>query len=91
MEYFKKLVGDRIYLSPVVETEEEAKKFTEWMNNSDVTDYTGSKFIVSAMKQKLCGTHSLNIFLRIELKKSTDTKFDIYNSTTVSTISPKKS
>lgn len=41
MEYFKKLVGDRIYLLPVVETEEEAKKFTEWMNNSDVTDYTG--------------------------------------------------
>lgn len=41
MEYFKKLVGDRIYLSPKGTSDEEVEKFTEWMNDSQVTDYTG--------------------------------------------------
>ena len=39
MKYFKKLVGDRIYLSP--RSAEDAEKFTEWMNDFEVTDYTG--------------------------------------------------
>lgn len=39
MKYFKKLVGERIYLSPVVATEEEAEKFTEWLNDFNITDY----------------------------------------------------
>lgn len=41
MKYFKKLVGDRIYLSPKGSSEEEIQKFTEWMNDFQVTDYTG--------------------------------------------------
>lgn len=41
MNYFKKLVGDRIYLSPKGTSEEEIQKFTEWMNDFEVTDYTG--------------------------------------------------
>ena len=41
MEYYKKLVGDRIYLSPKGTSEEEVEKFTEWMNDFQVTDYTG--------------------------------------------------
>ena len=41
MKYFKKLVGDRIYLSPKGTTDEEVEKFTEWMNDFQVTDYTG--------------------------------------------------
>ena len=41
MKYCKKLVGDRIYLSPKGSTEEEIEKFTEWMNDFQVTDYTG--------------------------------------------------
>lgn len=41
MEYFKKLVGDRIYLSPKNVSDEEIYKFTEWMNDFQVTDYTG--------------------------------------------------
>ncbi|MBP3801809.1 MAG: GNAT family N-acetyltransferase [Clostridia bacterium] len=41
MESFKKLVGDRIYLSPKGVSEEEIQKFTEWMNDFNVTDYTG--------------------------------------------------
>jgi len=39
MKYFKKLVGDRIYLSP--RSIEDAEKYTEWMNDFQVTDYTG--------------------------------------------------
>jgi len=39
MKYFKKLVGDRIYLSP--RSVEDAEKFTEWLNDFQVTDYTG--------------------------------------------------
>ena len=39
MKYFKKLLGDRIYLSP--RSIEDAEKFAEWMNDFEVTDYTG--------------------------------------------------
>ena len=41
MPYFKKLVGDRIYLSPQGTSDEEIEKFTEWMNDFKVTDFTG--------------------------------------------------
>ena len=41
MRFFKKLIGDRIYLSPKGTTDEELEKFTEWMNDFQVTDYTG--------------------------------------------------
>ena len=41
MRFFKKLMGDRIYLSPKGTTDEELEKFTEWMNDFQVTDYTG--------------------------------------------------
>ena len=39
MKYFKKLVGDRIYLSP--RSTEDAEKFTEWLNDFQTTDYLG--------------------------------------------------
>ena len=39
MKYFKKLVGDRIYLSP--RSIEDVEKFTEWMNDFEITDYLG--------------------------------------------------
>ena len=41
MSYIKKLIGDRIYLSPKGISEEEINKYTEWMNDFQVTDYTG--------------------------------------------------
>lgn len=41
MKYLKKLIGERIYLSPKGSSEEEIQKFTEWMNDFQVTDYTG--------------------------------------------------
>ena len=39
MKYFKKLVGERIYLSP--RNAEDVEQFTEWMNDFEVTDYIG--------------------------------------------------
>ena len=39
MKYFKKLVGDRIYLSP--RNVEDAEIFVKWLNDFEVTDYTG--------------------------------------------------
>ena len=39
MKYFKKLVGERIYLSP--RSTEDAEIFTEWLNDFETTDYTG--------------------------------------------------
>ena len=39
MKYFKKLLGEKIYLSP--RNTEDVEKFTEWMNDFETTDYTG--------------------------------------------------
>ena len=39
MDYYKKLVGDRIYLSPQKGNEEEIEKCTQWLNDFNVTDY----------------------------------------------------
>ena len=39
MKYFKKLLGERIYLSP--QTTEDAEKYTEWLNDFETTDYIG--------------------------------------------------
>ncbi len=39
MKYFKKIVGDRIYLSP--RNSEDIEIFTKWLNDFQVTDYTG--------------------------------------------------
>ena len=51
MKYFKKLVGDSIYLSPM--SIEDAEKFTEWMNDFETTDYIGrSSQIVTLQGEK---------------------------------------
>lgn len=39
MKYFKKLLGERIYLSP--RNSEDVEKFTEWLNDFETTDYIG--------------------------------------------------
>lgn len=49
MNYFKKLVGERIYLSPKGVSEVEIEKFTEWMNDFQVTDYTGRSGQITAL------------------------------------------
>ncbi len=51
MKYFKKLVGDRIYLSP--RNEEDAEIFTQWLNDFDTTDYIGrSSTVVTLSGEK---------------------------------------
>lgn len=40
MEYFKKLVGEHIYLSP--RNINEVEKYTEWLNDFEITDYIGA-------------------------------------------------
>ena len=39
MKYFKKLLGDRIYLSP--RNSQDIEQFTEWLNDFETTDYLG--------------------------------------------------
>ena len=51
MKYFKKLVGDNIYLSP--RNTEDIEKFTEWLNDFETTDYIGrSGAIMTIEKEK---------------------------------------
>lgn len=51
MKYFKKLVGNNIYLSP--RSTEDAERYTEWMNDFETTDYTGrSGAIMTIEKEK---------------------------------------
>ena len=39
MKYFKKLVGEKVYLSPP--REEDIEKYTKWLNDFNTTDYLG--------------------------------------------------
>lgn len=48
MKYFKKLVGERIYLSP--RSIEDAEQFTEWLNDFDTTDYIGRSGSVTTLE-----------------------------------------
>jgi len=48
MKYFKKLVGDRIYLSP--RSVEDAQIFTEWLNDFETTDYIGRSNLISTLE-----------------------------------------
>lgn len=51
MKYFKKLLGDHIYLSP--RNNEDVEKFTEWLNDFETTDYIGrSSQIMTLEKEK---------------------------------------
>jgi len=47
MKYFKKLLGDRIYLSP--RNTEDVELFTEWLNDFEITDYTGRSGILTTL------------------------------------------
>jgi RimJ/RimL family protein N-acetyltransferase len=48
MKYFKKLLGDRIYLSP--RNTEDYEKFTEWLNDFETTDYLGRSGILMSLE-----------------------------------------
>lgn len=48
MKYFKKLIGDRIYLSP--RNSEDIEIFTEWLNDFETTDYLGRSGILTTLE-----------------------------------------
>ncbi len=48
MKYFKKLIGDRIYLSP--RNSEEIEKFTEWLNDFETTDYISKSAYITTLE-----------------------------------------
>ena len=50
MKYFKKLVGDRIYLSP--RNMEDVEIFTKWLNDFGTTDYIGRSAQVMSLKEE---------------------------------------
>lgn len=47
MKYFKKLIGERIYLSP--RNIEDVEKFTKWLNDFEITDYLGRSSILTTL------------------------------------------
>ena len=50
MKYFKKLVGERIYLSP--RNVEDVEIFTEWLNDFYITDYTGRSYSTITLQEE---------------------------------------
>ena len=50
MNYFKKLLGDRLYLSPKGISDEEIIKYTEWLNDFQVTDYIGRSSEITTLQ-----------------------------------------
>ena len=50
MKYFKKLVGERIYLSP--RNSSDVEKFTEWLNDFETTDYVGRSDAIMTLEEE---------------------------------------
>ena len=48
MKYFKKLVGERIYLSP--RNSEDVEQFTYWLNDFETTDYLGRSGMLTTLE-----------------------------------------
>ncbi|MCL2007457.1 MAG: GNAT family N-acetyltransferase [Treponema sp.] len=64
--YFKKLVGTKCYLSPI--NENDAEKFTKWLNNLEMTQYLSALFTKSinvqserAILERLAKEHNYSI------------------------------
>ena len=70
MKYFKKLVGERIYLSP--RNVEDVEIFTQWMNDFYITDYTGrSHQVVTLQEEKVYlekEQNNKNVFAIIDIQ-----------------------
>ena len=66
MKYFKKIVGERLYLSPM--NVEDAETYVKWLNDRRVTDNLG-------MTRSICTLPGEKEY--IENKKSTDYDFSI--------------
>jgi len=75
MKFIKKLEGENIYLAPRVANEEIVEKFTEWLNDFQVTDYTGRSsqvVTIDGEREYLESKKSDSVNLYI-IEKETDT------------------
>ncbi len=70
MQCTKKLIGDRIYLAPQGTSEEEVQKFTEWLNDFQITDYIGTS-------SKITTLNGEREYLENATKNTEDRKFNI--------------
>ena len=52
MKFFKKLVGDNIYLSSRNFDDEVIEKFTEWLNDFETTDYVGKSSQIITIEEE---------------------------------------
>lgn len=68
MKYFKKIVGDRIYLSPM--STEDAEIFTQWLNDFDTTDYLGRSGTILTLQSE-------QEYLQNKTNKENEAKFAI--------------
>ena len=70
-KYFKKLVGEKIYLSP--RSTEDVEIYTRWLNDFETTDYIGRSnmtFTLEAEKKYLEGNIGAEaVFAIIDMKK----------------------
>ena len=78
MKYFKKLVRERIYLSP--RNVEDVEIFTEWMNDFYVTDYTGRSYRTVTLEEEK------DYLERVNKDKSTFSIIDLETNTLIGTI-----
>lgn len=70
MAFYKKIVGDRIYLSPKDVSEETVNSYTEWMNDFQVTDYIGRS-------SQVCSYSFEKEYLEKTAKNTENVSFDI--------------
>ena len=76
MKYFKKLIGKLVYLSPM--NMEDVEKYTEWMNDMEITDYINrTSLVISIEAEKefisnVCSTKKNNVVFSV-IDKKTDT------------------
>ena len=52
MAYFKKIEGERVYLSPYSASEAEVATLTEWMNDFGITDYIYTSGMVASLAKE---------------------------------------
>lgn len=50
MSYYKKILGENVYLSPA--TFEDVEAYTKWMNDFNITDYTGVSSNVYSLEKE---------------------------------------
>lgn len=73
MKYFKRIVGDRIYLSP--RNQEDVEIFVKWLNDFEVTDYIGrSQSIMTIEGEKEYLTEKKNNNMAFAIVKLADDK-----------------